>query len=60
MEMVCRLVAEDYKVLPMRMGTDGVGASAIGDGRVTSWHHSRPPSPQAVLALIGALFNRLW
>ena len=30
--VVCPLGAEDSKVLPMRTGTDGVGASAVGMG----------------------------
>ena len=30
--MVCRLGAEDSKVLPLRIGPDGVGASAVGMG----------------------------
>ena len=55
--MVCRLGTEDSNVLPMRVGTDGVGASPVGDGRVTSWHRSRLPSPEVALALIGALFS---
>ena len=43
--VVCRLGAEDSKVLLARTGTDGVGASAVGDGRVTLWYRSRLPSP---------------
>ena len=42
--VVCHLGAENSKFLLGRMGTNGVGASAVKDGRVTLWHRSWPPS----------------
>ena len=59
--MVCCLRAEDSKVLPVRMGTDGVGACTLGMGEslrgtaashlVHRWHwHSQVSLDDEIVA----------